>query len=175
MSLNWLTGALKPYVLLPIGFALFLSLIMKKAKPITYPNPNPNLPRGLRNYNPGNLRRSSSPWVGKIRPSGDPEFEQFTSMEWGARAQMKNTITWFKRGRNTLQKLISTWAPPSENDTQAYIDFVSAEISLAPDFVFDLTPELLIDLSRAIAIQENGNKYRDLLSRELYQKAYYIL
>ena len=45
-----------------------------------------SLPRGLRNNNPGNIRNSSTVWVGEITPSKDKSFKQFKSMAYGYRA-----------------------------------------------------------------------------------------
>ena len=45
-----------------------------------------SLPRGLRNNNPLNIRRSSQPWRGKVANPTDKDFEQFISMEDGLRA-----------------------------------------------------------------------------------------
>ena len=42
--------------------------------------------RGLRNNNPGNIRRSKVRYRGEVHPSQDPEFRQFSAPEWGYRA-----------------------------------------------------------------------------------------
>ena len=42
--------------------------------------------RGLRNRNPGNIRRSGVRYKGEVRPSTDPAFKQFGSMALGYRA-----------------------------------------------------------------------------------------
>jgi hypothetical protein len=152
-----------------------LSLIMmtRKTKAAgTYPNKTPNAPRGIRNNNPGNLEISSSRWRGKIYPSGDPRFEQFYKIEDGARAQMINIRTWFLRGKNTLRKLVETWAPATENNTQDYINFLSASLKVSPDHVFELTPDFWKRLAYFIAIQENGTGW---VSLSLYDKAYELI
>ena len=78
--------------------------------------------RGLDNRNPGNIRRSGVRYRGEVRPSRDADFKQFKSMEWGYRAMFVLLHTYSVRyGCNTLSKMISRYAPPSENDTQAYI------------------------------------------------------
>jgi hypothetical protein len=142
-------------------------------KKVTYPNPIPNAPRGVKNNNPGNLRKSSSPWKGKIIPSSDPDFEQFYRMEDGARASMKNIQTWFSRGKNTVRKLIATWAPPNENETENYVLFISRQMGVEPDQVITLTPDFLKELAFQISIMENGRtKY---ITRNVYEKAYAIL
>lgn len=83
-------------------------------------------PRGIRNNNPLNLRKSKNAWLGKIVPGSDPEFEQFVDMLHGIRAAFINTRTILKRNPNcTLEKFISIWAPATENNTTAYIIRVS--------------------------------------------------
>lgn len=41
-----------------------------------------NLPRGLRNNNPGNIRINDDLFQGEIRPSKDKSFKQFTTMAY---------------------------------------------------------------------------------------------
>lgn len=96
------------------------------------------MPRGLRNNNPLNLRKSSNRWLGKIYNGSDPAFEQFTSLEMGIRAGMINarTIAHRQCPNNTLKDLIHTWAPGSDkNNTEAYIRNVSFKAGLHPDYL----------------------------------------
>lgn len=98
------------------------------------------MPRGLRNNNPLNLRKSSNKWLGKIYNGTDPAFEQFTSLEMGIRAGMINarTIAHRQKPNNTLEALIHTWAPSSDNnDTAAYVRAVSFKAGLHPDYIVD--------------------------------------
>ena len=45
--------------------------------------------RGYRNNNPLNIRiDKKNPWLGRVIPNTDGEFEQFTSMAYGYRAAM---------------------------------------------------------------------------------------
>ena len=80
------------------------------------------LARGLRNNNPGNIEyKKGNDWKGKLPydPKIEPRFERFRSMEYGARALLANLRTYFKRGNNTIEKILNTWAPSSENLTLA--------------------------------------------------------
>ena len=63
--------------------------------------------RGLRNNNPGNLEKRTTPWQGKVPHSKntDGRFEQFESIEMGLRALMINARTLINRGKNTIEKL----------------------------------------------------------------------
>ena len=77
------------------------------------------LPRGLRNNNPGNIVLSDIPWLGKI--AGDDErFETFQTPEHGIRALSLNLLNYArKHGLETVQDIIPRWAPASENNTVA--------------------------------------------------------
>lgn len=79
-------------------------------------------PLGLRNNNPGNLRDSGDAWQGMI--GTNQGFVVFKDCSWGLRALAINLRTEISRGYNTLEKLIYRFAPPSENDTEAYLDYM---------------------------------------------------
>ncbi len=90
--------------------------------------------RAERNRNPGNIRRSGVRYRGERRPSRDPEFKEFESDSWGYRAMFVLLDTYRRRyGITTLRGIIARWAPPSENDTAAYLDFVADRSGIAPD------------------------------------------
>lgn len=118
-----------------------------------------NLPRGLRNNNPGNLRRSSIAWQGKVphAQSSDRDFEQFTTMQAGVRAMATDIVNDIVRDRkNTLRLLITEYAPPNENDTTGYINQVAKRVGISPDAPIDLTNDLLKKIIQAKIIVENG-------------------
>ena len=69
--------------------------------------------RGMSNCNPGNIRRSRTRYKGEVRPSRDPEFKQFASLEWGYRAIFVLLHTYRVRyGLGSLDGVIARWAPP---------------------------------------------------------------
>ncbi len=80
--------------------------------------------RGLRNNNPGNIRKNSTAWQG-LAPADqqtDPDFFVFSSPTFGIRAMAHTLNTYMTRyGLTTLRGIITRWAPPSENDTDAYV------------------------------------------------------
>ena len=88
-------------------------------------------PRGIRNNNPLNIRKGNN-WKGERPNQTDPAFEEFESMEYGIRAAIKlirNKIQGKGKGHRplcTIRTLVSSWAPPCENKTEAYIRFVSS-------------------------------------------------
>ena len=78
-------------------------------------------PRGIRNNNPLNIRRNGDHFQGEVVPGSDREFKQFTTMAYGYRAAFVVLGTYLAQGRNTIEKIIRAWAPPTENNTEAYI------------------------------------------------------
>jgi hypothetical protein len=92
--------------------------------------------RGIRNNNPGNLRKTGIPWLGKVVPGTDASFEQFKTMPYGIRAMLLDIIGKHKRGLNTIQELISVWAPPVENDTSGYINSVATRSGISKFVIF---------------------------------------
>ena len=91
--------------------------------------------RGIRNNNPLNIRHSASQWQGTRTPQTDPAFVQFETMAYGYRAAWKTLETYWHHFHQhqqpyNVRNIISRWAPPSENDTQAYIATVLRLTSL---------------------------------------------
>jgi len=82
-------------------------------------------PRGIRNNNPLNIRRSADRWQGAATTQTDKNFVQFESMAYGYRAAWRLMQTYYRRLRRqkkrfTVENIIARWAPPNENDTTAY-------------------------------------------------------
>lgn len=86
-------------------------------------------PRGIRNNNPLNIRKGSN-WKGERPVQKDRAFEEFQSMQYGVRAgfiilrKYMSGYNGLTEKFNTIEKMISRWAPKSENNTQAYIERV---------------------------------------------------
>ena len=82
--------------------------------------------RGQRNNNPLNIRHSADQWQGARKEQTDKSFVQFESMAYGYRAAWKTLESYWKHFHRTGQyynvtNIITRWAPPKENDTEAYI------------------------------------------------------
>jgi len=131
-------------------------------------------PRGIRNNNPGNIRWKD-PWQGLLPKDQrtDPDFCQYAAPAWGVRAIAGTLITYQdKYGINTIRAAISRWAPPEENDTEAYIAAVCASSKIeaeAPLRMHDFVA--LMPLVRAIVRHENGAGPR--AGGEWYEDAVY--
>ena len=118
------------------------------------------LSRGIRNNNPGNLRRTDDPWQGLAETQTDTDFFVFQSPIYGIRALARTLIKYQdKHGLRTIRQIIGRWAPNAENDTVAYIKAVSDETGFAPDVVLDMHKyEHLKALVAAIIKHENGQQ-----------------
>lgn len=130
------------------------------------------MPRGIRNNNPLNIRIGNT-WLGEVPYPTDSEFEQFVSPLYGLRAAFLILRRYIRRyGRNTVRKIISAWAPSSENNTQAYISNVSRAMNISPDEVIDYADEsTMVALVAAMALQECGQPIKAELIHEAYQHA----
>lgn len=116
------------------------------------------LPRGLRNNNPGNIRNNSDRFNFEIRPSTDPSFKQFYTMYYGYRAMFVILRNYKKMyGLDTIRKMITRWAPPKENDTAAYIAEVSRASGIPADDPVNIDDrEQMIRIVAAMSKVENG-------------------
>lgn len=133
--------------------------------------------RGIRNNNPLNIKKGCN-WKGERPNQSDPVFEEFQTIQLGIRAAfklMRNHITGYKGTRpkmNTLKKLIAVWAPPTENSTTRYVDYVSAQVGLSPSDIIDPDNRaLMCKIARAMASVECGV----WLEPELFESAWDLL
>ena len=137
-----------------------------------------SLPRGIRNNNPGNLVRTGDAWLGKVPhyASRDARFEQFTALKYGIRALMKDILNDVRKGKDTITKLITEFAPEFENKTGTYIDSVAAMTHTGANVAFSsLSKQQLIGLCKAIIFVENGSGYSGYITDADYEEAYAIL
>ena len=111
--------------------------------------------RGIRNNNPGNIRRGPSQWVGMSQTQTDPDFVQFTDAKFGIRAIAKLLKNYQAQGLLTIRELINKWAPPNENLTESYVDPVAREVGVNPDSQI-LVTDHLVPLVTTIIKHENG-------------------
>lgn len=124
---------------------------------------NPELPRGLRNNNPGNLR-AGIPWLGIIGEDADG-FLIFENVAYGIRAMATDVGNDMRLDQlRTIRELINEYAPPTENPTEAYIANVSKATGFAPDQLLPQDQETLFKLLRAIIDVEVGPVYKGLIT-----------
>lgn len=122
--------------------------------------------RGIRNHNPGNIRKGQN-WLGSVGDDG--AFIVFSSAEYGIRALGKLLLNYERLyGLDTVESIISRYAPSIENDTGSYIDSVASGLGVHAAESVDIG-SVLPGLVRAIIRHENGvQPYSDeLISRGL--------
>lgn len=114
--------------------------------------------RGERNNNPGNIVKTANKWRGEKQPGDDPKYCQFDTPHYGIRALARILLNYqLLHGLRTVRQMISRWAPPAENNTDAYINAVSTWLDVEPDDVYELGDDHnLAEMIRAIIRQENG-------------------
>ena len=113
--------------------------------------------RGLRNNNPGNIRKGAVAWLGEV-PGTDPDFATFDTPEHGIRALGILLRNYQRRwGLDTVREIISRYAPSNENDTAAYVMDVAARLNVTPDERLNLNSDAtLTALVQAVIHHENG-------------------
>ncbi len=119
------------------------------------------LPRGLRNFNPGNIDRTAERWQGmSADQSSDKRFVVFTAPVWGLRALAKVLLSYQRKyGLRTPAAIIGRWAPPVENDTGAYARQVAKALGVGVDDQIDLTKAATLErILPAIVQHENGQQ-----------------
>lgn len=153
----------KTLKILAAGVAAWLLLPKRATGPATFTDRDSylgfsNLPRGIRNNNPGNLKISSSPWRGKIPPerNTDGTFEQFQNYAYGLRAMIKLLLNYMGDGKTTIRQIIRKYAPSTDNNTEAYVQAVSQAINFLPDTPLPATRTVVSALVRSMARHENG-------------------
>jgi hypothetical protein len=127
------------------------------------------LPRGIRNHNPGNIRKSSDRWKGLAPLQSDPAFFIFETPLWGIRA-MAVILRNYQRqhGLKSLARIIGRWAPARENDTAGYVAAVSKTMGAGPRTPLDLNDEATLrGLIAAIIRREIGRQPYDLETIDL--------
>ena len=119
-------------------------------------------PRGLRNNNPLNIRHNADVFQGEVKGT-DKSFKTFVSMPYGYRAAFVTLATYLSRGWNTVEKIISRWAPPNENNTEGYIKNVEKWSGVPKDKVLTAASGAdYIMIVAAMSFVENG-KNADIL------------
>lgn len=138
-----------------------------------------NMPRGMKNNNPLNIRRGKTKWVGEqdflrvMDNSGEMEQElkyydrsfcQFAYLEQGFRAAfilLKKYIV--RYDLNTIEEIISRWAPANENNTKHYIDMVATRALIGRKDKLDFYDKMqMVNVVNAMAIVECGIKWEPL-------------
>jgi len=119
-------------------------------------------PRGLRNNNPLNIRKSDQLWLGQT--GNDGTFCIFLTKAYGYRAAFRILKTYnTKYHIYSVSEIIGRWAPPSDgNNTRGYIERVCRMTGLrekdiiVADTIEAEQQECVKQLVQAMACVENG-------------------
>lgn len=122
--------------------------------------PTDGAPLGIRNNNPGNLKSKGS-------------FATFATPQEGLDALSRQLSLYYtgnsdaagRRHLDTVNDIISTYAPKSENNTAAYITDVAKKMGVLPGQRLNLSdPAVMSALMKGIVSHENGsNPYSDAM------------
>lgn len=116
-------------------------------------------PRGIRNNNPGNLdfiANAQRAWNGQI--GADGRYGIYDTPANGVRA-MSHQLQKDAGGASTLADVIACWAPPTENDTAAYVADVSYRTGIDPNAPLDLYGNLPAIVNAMIWHENGENPY----------------
>ncbi|MEO8238479.1 MAG: hypothetical protein ABI576_10250 [Flavobacterium sp.] len=131
-----------------------------------------DLTRGIRNNNPGNLKNFGIAWQGKIplpqNTDQNKTFDQFTDVKYGIRAMLIDLLGDIGKGKNTLRKLISEYAPNSENNTDVYISTVAKSMGVGADVVIkEVDFTFMFNLAKAIIKHECSPDHDKILDSDI--------
>ena len=110
---------------------------------------------GQRINNPFNIRQANQDFLGET--GEESGFVSFESSPFGVRAADKVLTTYGRDyGINTIRGLINRFAPPSENDTRGYVNYISSQLGMDPDAEIDLSdPDLRARILSPMAMLES--------------------
>lgn len=130
---------------------------------------NANEPRGLRNNNPGNIESGRFAATVQGFQGSDGRFAQYATPEQGIQAADKLLTSYAGRGLNTVNGIVNRWAPPTENNTGAYVAQVAKELGVDPNQPLDMNNwEVRQKLIAAKIRVENG---KQPYAEDVFQRA----
>jgi hypothetical protein len=99
-----------------------------------------------RNRNPLNIRWSAkNKWQGQTGCDARG-FAKFESLSYGYRAAVKILRQYRANGWKTIAEVIRHWAPPSENNTESYVNTVCKMMSARMSGTIAIGPQTEVDL-----------------------------
>ena len=153
--------------------ASFLTIVIVMVQQVFKADKIPSMgsdkPRGVRNNNPLNLRRTAIKWNGERSEVIDNEFEEFETMAYGLRAGLVNMRTQMSKGFDSLEKLIGRWAPPTENNTSNYVRIVSEKSGYSPTHILAFEKDEMKPVVSAMVKIESGMNLTDQLYEEAWE------
>lgn len=141
----------------------------------------PDLPRGIRNNNPGNIKKGQA-WQGladlrhmRYFQRREEVFEVFAEPEWGLRAIFRTLKTYRdKHNLDTVQKITHRWAPAHDNNNPLdYARFVAGSMGIGiSDPVDTHNFKHAEPIAKAIVKMENSSQpYSDAQFDDAFQRS----
>ena len=122
--------------------------------------------RGIRNFNPGNIKDFGIPWNGMMAyddrdtaQKQESTFVVFRAPWWGIRATAIIIRNYQRRhGLKTIAEIINRWAPASDNNPVSdYAAFVAARVGTPSNYEIDAEDfSTMRAIVQAIVSFENG-------------------
>lgn len=111
--------------------------------------------------NPFNIRFSkNNRWFGQN--GQNKGFVRFSSLDCGIRAMIILLRNYRKFGLNTIKGIVNRFAPPTENNTDAYLRFVAKETQILLDQKLE-SEDQYIRLMYAMSVFEGNPVPRDII------------
>src|SRR5580658_8170367 len=108
----------------------------------------------VKDNNPGNIRPGQN-YEGEGQP--DNGFSTFNTMALGIRAWLMNFYeAVYKHNRTNLTDYITAYAPPSENNTAAYISGMVGKTGIPADYTMPLDTDTVMLICKSQFEIEDG-------------------
>lgn len=122
------------------------------------------------NNNPFNIRNSGNNWQGRV--DSQESFERFQTLDYGIRAGFKLLHNYQKNyGLETVEQIVYRFAPPHENDTEGYINWICKWTGFGRTTPIDLRKkDILISFSKYIIEMETGKPIDKRKLEKVYNK-----
>lgn len=116
--------------------------------------------------NPGNLVFNGEKWLGSCGTYR--VFIKFNDVEYGLRALIIVLLNYTRYGFNSVRLIVTRFAPPHENDTEAYISYVEKHLIEAGLSCTDITfgSDAFVLVCQCISRYETGF----VLTKECYRR-----
>lgn len=111
----------------------------------------------IRRNNPGNIRSGGARYKGEMGSQGG--FRVFKDAAWGFRAMFVLLNTYRVRyGLRSIREMLNRYAPPIENDTEAYVGYVCTACRMSDYYPLDTEDhDDMVPVVRAMARMEQGH------------------
>lgn len=132
-----------------------------------------DLPLGMRNNNPGNLRPDGvSNWQGLIGIDSKNNFLRFGAFAWGVRALIKQIrdADLGRHGIRSIRSLIEKYSPVNDNSrpiVESYIKYLISHTGFTAGNIPDTSKDTVKKLVTGIADHENGRS--GVISNKMFE------